>query len=115
MSRLIWSLFFGVFFITQNIGFAQGVTDQLKKDKKEVLIFYKTEGYWHKSIPAGRSFISGLGEDHGFKVTATKDAGDFNEKNLAKFELVIFLSTTGNVLDEKEQVAFKTYIKNGGN
>ena len=115
MSRLMLTFFLSLCFISQNPGFAQEVEEQVKNDKDKVLVFYKTEGFWHKSIPTGRSFIADLGEDHDFEVIATKDADDFNEKNLAKFDLVIFLSTTGNVLDEKEQEAFKKYIENGGN
>ena len=103
-------IFFG--FLSGN---AQGTKDEDEKDQKEVLLFYKTEGFWHNSIPTGRTFIEDLGEDHDFEVTSTKDADNFHSEDLKKYDLVIFLNTTGNVFDEKEQEGFKNYIENGGN
>ena len=81
----------------------------------QVLVFNKTEGYHHKSIPTGTATIKKLGEQNNFKVTETYDAGQFTENNLKKYQLVIFLSTTGNVLDEGQQMAFEDYINKGGN
>ena len=78
-------------------GNAQETKDEDEKDKKEVLLFYKTEGFWHNSIPTGRTFIEDLGEDHDFEVTSTKDADNFHSEDLKKYDLVIFLNTTGNV------------------
>ncbi len=113
MFRIIVAIFVCTFVIGLNSGFAQ--EGENEKDKKEVLVFYKTAGFWHEAIPTGRDFISDLGEDHDFEVSTTQDADDFNDKNLTEFDLVIFLNTTGNVLDEKEQEAFEKYIENGGN
>lgn len=85
-----------------------------KKKEKEVLLFHKTEGYWHKSIPTGITTIEELGKKNNFDVDATEDAGDFSTKNLKKYALVIFLNTTGDVLNEKQQKAFRKYIEKGG-
>lgn len=103
-------IFFGL-----NSGYAQETENEDKRDKKEVLVFYKTEGFWHESIPTGRDFISDLGEDNDFEVSSTKDADDFHSDDLKGYDLVVFLNTTGNVFDEKEQEGFKNYIENGGN
>lgn len=93
-----------------------GLQAQEKKDKQEkkVLVFTKTEGYWHRSIPTGVQTIEDLGEDNGFEVKSTEDADIFNDEDLQDFDLVIFLSTTGDVLDEKQQDAFRKYIEKGG-
>jgi type 1 glutamine amidotransferase len=95
--------------------FSQNYLEKEKlEDNNEVLVFYKTDGFWHRSIPTGRAFLSELGENHNFEVTTSKDSDYFNDESLSKFDLVIFLNTTGNVLDQEEQEAFENYIKKGG-
>jgi cytochrome c len=78
-----------------------------------VLVFSKTAGYRHDSIPAGIETIKALGAEHGFEVEATEDAAAFTDENLAKYAAVVWLSTTGDVLDEAQQAAFQRYIEGG--
>ena len=63
---------------------------------------------------AGVAAIEALGAEHGFTVTATEDAAAFTDQNLAQFEVVIWLSTTGDVLGDEQQAAFERYIQGGG-
>jgi type 1 glutamine amidotransferase len=80
-----------------------------------VLLFSKTAGWHHESIHAGVTAVRELGKLHDFKVFWTEDANRvFNDKELASYHAVIFLSTTGDVLDEKQQAAFERYIQAGG-
>ncbi|UYQ91823.1 ThuA domain-containing protein [Chitinophaga horti] len=79
-----------------------------------VLVFTKTAGFYHESIPDGAAAIIELGKQHGFKVDTTSDATWFKEDKLKKYGAVIFLSTTGNVLNGTQQVAFERYIQAGG-
>lgn len=79
-----------------------------------MLVFSKTAGFRHGSIPAGISAIEQLGEDNGFTVTATEDGGAFTDENLGQYEAVVFLSTTGDVLGEDQQAAFERYVQGGG-
>ncbi|MFI6089740.1 ThuA domain-containing protein [Streptomyces sp. NPDC051218] len=81
---------------------------------EKVLVFSKTAGFRHDSIPDGIAAIKELGAANGFTVDATEDAKAFTAKNLAKYDAVIWLSTTGDVLDGKQQAAFEGYIKKGG-
>jgi len=83
-------------------------------DKPRVLIFSKTMGFHHASIDAGIAAIQKLGKENGFDVDTTKNAGMFNEDNLKKYSTVIFLSTTGDVLNYRQEVAFERYIQAGG-
>lgn len=78
------------------------------------LIFSKTAGFRHDSIPAGIQAIKDLATESGFTVTATEDATMFNDTELAKYEVVIWLSTTGDVLNADQQAAFERYIRGGG-
>jgi len=79
-----------------------------------VLIFCKTAGYHHNSIPAGIAAIKKLGAENKFEVDTTTNAALFTDSNLKKYKTVIFLSTTGNVLNDEQQAAFEKYIKQGG-
>lgn len=83
--------------------------------EKKVLVFYKTAGFWHESIPAGYQAIEDLGEDNDFIVESTDESGEFTEDGLKEYDLVIFYNTTGDVLDEEQQEAFENYIAEGGN
>ncbi|MEV0831276.1 ThuA domain-containing protein [Nonomuraea rubra] len=78
----------------------------------QVLVFSKTAGFRHDSIPAGVQAIRDLGAAGNFTVTATEDAGAFT--NLSGYEAVVFLNTTGDVLDDIQQAAFQAYVDGGG-
>ncbi len=80
----------------------------------KALVFSKTAAFRHGSIEAGVAAIEQLGVDHGFTVDATEDAGAFTTSNLQQYDVVIWLSTTGDVLDAAQQSAFEGYIEAGG-
>ncbi|MEU8270280.1 ThuA domain-containing protein [Sphaerisporangium sp. NPDC049002] len=80
----------------------------------KVLVFSKTAGFRHDSIPVGIQTIRDLGAANNFTVDATEDATAFTTANLAQYKAVIFLSTTGDVLDATQQTAFESYIAAGG-
>ena len=79
-----------------------------------VLVFSKTAGFRHGSIPTGIAAIKKLGQQNRFAVEATEDAAQFTDTNLARFSAVIFLNTTGDILDEDQQAAFERFIQGGG-
>ena len=83
-------------------------------ESSQVLVFSKTAAFRHGSIPAGIQAIRELGTENGFSVDATEDAGAFTTENLARYDAVIWLSTTGDVLDAAQQTAFEHYIQGGG-
>jgi type 1 glutamine amidotransferase len=83
--------------------------------KKKILVFSKTSSYRHKeSIVAGKKYIMELGSKNKFGVDTTENADDFTPENLKKYAAVVFLCTTGNVLNDQQQLAFEQYIRNGG-
>jgi type 1 glutamine amidotransferase len=79
-----------------------------------VLVFSKTTGFRHDSIPQGIAAIEALGAEHGFAVDSTEDAMRFSDAVLSRYKVVVFLSTTGDVLDTGEKAAFERYIRSGG-
>lgn len=68
----------------------------------------------HASITNGITAIQKLGAEHNFHVDATEDASWFTPANLARYQVVIFLSTSGDILDEAQQSAFREFIERGG-
>ncbi len=79
-----------------------------------VLVFSRTKGYYHESIPSGIEAIQKLGSENGFQVDTTKDASKFTADNLKKYSAIIFLSTTQDVLNDEQQKAMEGYIRGGG-
>lgn len=84
------------------------------KSATELLIFTRTAGYNHPSIPTGVACVTDLALELGLTATETKDPTDFTDENLDRFAAVVFLSTTGDVLDPAGQSAFERYIRSGG-
>ncbi|HEX9535442.1 MAG TPA: ThuA domain-containing protein [Stellaceae bacterium] len=79
-----------------------------------VLVFSKTTGFRHDSIPQGIAAIEMLGTEHGFAVDGTEDAARFSDVALARYKVVVFLNTTGDILDAGEKAAFERYVRSGG-
>ena len=79
-----------------------------------LLIFTKTEGFRHDSIEDGVQALQSLAKSHNWATAHTEDASFFNSDSLRKYDAVVFLSTTGDILDEEQQKAFEQYINNGG-
>ena len=79
-----------------------------------ILVFSKTMGWKHTSIPNGIAAIQKLGQENSFRVDTTKNAAYFNQDSLKNYQAVVFLSTTLNVLNAQQQVAFERYIQAGG-
>jgi type 1 glutamine amidotransferase len=79
-----------------------------------ILVFSKTTGFRHDSIPQGIAAITTLGAAHRFAVDSTEDAARFGDERLARYKVVVFLNTTGNVLDAGEKASFERYIRSGG-
>ena len=83
-------------------------------EASRLLVFSKTEGFRHASIKDGKKALLQLGEEHSVRVDTTEDASMFTEGTLKDYDAVIFLSTTGDVLDDQQQDAFMRYIQAGG-
>lgn len=82
--------------------------------KLRVLVFSKTEGFRHTSIDAGKLAFKKMSEEKGFDVDFTEDAGQFTANVLKQYNAVIWLNTTGDVLNNEQQTQFERYIQAGG-
>jgi cytochrome c len=92
---------------------ATAVGSESAKDRR-VLVFSKTLGFRHNSITNGIAAIRQLGATHGFGVEATEEPNAFTATNLARFQAILFLSVTGDVLNSDQENALKNYVESGG-
>ncbi len=90
------------------------ISPAFAKQNPKVLVFCKTAGYHHSSIAVGIVAIQKLGAENKFDVDTSTDANKINSENLKQYKAVIFLSTTGDILNDEQQEAFKKYIEAGG-
>lgn len=81
---------------------------------ERILVFTKTAGFRHNSIEDGLELFANLGTTNDFQVDQTEDALNFNEETLKQYQLVVFLNTTGNILNSAQQSVFEKYIQSGG-
>ncbi|RYY58897.1 MAG: PKD domain-containing protein, partial [Chitinophagaceae bacterium] len=84
------------------------------KAEPRVLVFTKTTGFHHTSIPAGVAAVMKLGMENGFTVDTTSSSSYFQQDSLEHYAAVIFLNTTGDLLNNTEETDFERYIQAGG-
>lgn len=85
-----------------------------RSGKPRILVFSKTAGFRHSSIPAGKSALIKMGQENDFLVDTTEDASYFTEDSLKNYSAVVFLNSTGDLLDHYQEAEFERYIQAGG-
>jgi type 1 glutamine amidotransferase len=96
------------------------------KQERKLLIYSRTLGFRHGSIPVGAAAITLLGKKTGaFTATHSEDPAMFDKDNLKQFDAVLFLNTTGDCLapikkdkgplTEEERAAMKQRQQNLAN
>src|SRR5690242_18998136 len=79
----------------------------------KILVFSKTQAFRHDSIPAGIAALKDIGAKRGWQVDAPEDAGQFTDSNLRNYVVVVWLNTSGNVLDPAQQRAYERFHRSG--
>ena len=79
--------------------------------QKTILVLSETDGFRHDSIETGVNAISSIADDLGLVVIATEDSSRLCNKN---YDVVVFLNTTGNILNEQEQQCLREFVESGG-
>ncbi|MDP9040479.1 MAG: ThuA domain-containing protein, partial [Bacteroidota bacterium] len=85
-----------------------------RRGASRLLIFTKTAGYHHSSMSDGIRAIRNLGKENNFETDTSSDAAIFQEDSLKKYSAVIFLNTTGDLLNNYQEADFERYIQAGG-
>ncbi len=80
-----------------------------------VLILTETQGFvHHDAIREGTQLITKLGSENNFNVTHTNSSKFISKKELKKTDVIVFLCTTLDVLNQEEQAMIEEFIKTGG-
>src|SRR5438270_7455489 len=82
--------------------------------RKRLLVFSKTAAFRHASIKDGKIALQKLAAEHNFAIDFSEDSTVFSDANLSQYNAVVFLLTTGNILDDTQKAAFERYIRAGG-
>ena len=86
----------------------------LQPEPPTILVFTKTAGYRHGSIDTAVTAIKKLGAENNFLVETTSNTTVFTEAGLKKYAAVVFVHTTGNILNTEQEAEFERYIQAGG-
>jgi type 1 glutamine amidotransferase len=78
-----------------------------------ILVFSKTNGYRHESIPTGIRTLIELGESRRWQITATEDHRKLSESFLGQFHVLVFMNTNGDVLEPVQQDAVMKFYRSG--
>src|SRR3954451_18313614 len=113
MARLS-SVLRGLIVVSLLVLTTAGITFARQAQQPRVLVFSKTAGFRHSSIETGVALVKKIGAEQGFAVDATEDATAFTDANLKKYRAVVFMSTTGDVLNDAQQDVLERYIQAGG-
>lgn len=92
-----------------------GPSGQSDNEPFRVLVFSRTGGFRHYSIPVGVEAIQSLGRSNNFEVVSTETTELFTPEGLSQFAAVVWLNTTAMVLDsDAQRQSFEDYISGGG-
>lgn len=90
-----------------------GIMSLQAQTQQSVLIFTKTTGFRHTSIPKGVETVRGLLAEAGIQSVHSEDSNLFQPDSLSGFDAVVFLSTTGDILDENQKKSFQAFVQSG--
>ena len=88
--------------------------EEISDEERRILVFTKTNGHRHQSIEKGVATLRELLKEESYSLDHTEDSLMFNPNTLSHYKLVIFLSTTGDVLGPAQEKAFRNFIEGGG-
>lgn len=95
------------------LGALIGLSLSAQAQQFKVLVFTKTDGFHHESILEGVKAMRGLAERHHFAMDWHEDSSVFNDERLQQYQAIIFLNTTGNILNDDQKRAMERFIRAG--
>ncbi|WP_428666017.1 ThuA domain-containing protein [Runella sp.] len=87
----------------------------IPQNQPAVLLFSKTTGFRHgESIDASKKMFADMAKQNHWSLYETEEGGAFNAEQLAKFNVVIFNNSTGEVINDEQKKSLEKYVENGG-
>ncbi len=84
------------------------------REPVRALVFTAAEEFRHGSTDAGVEALRSIGKEMDVEIDVAASANAFAEPNLKRYHVVVFLNTSGNVLDYNQQADFERFIQAGG-
>jgi type 1 glutamine amidotransferase len=80
-----------------------------------ILVFSKTNSFRHKEgIVGGAKALQVIAAQHEWGMFHTENGAVFNARDLARFDAVVFLNASGDILSEEQELAFQSWLQAGG-
>ena len=80
-----------------------------------ILLFTKTNGFRHRGgITGGAAFLEAAAREWGWGIFHTENGAIFNKRDLQRFQVVIFLNASGDMLSAEQEAAFEAWLQDGG-
>lgn len=79
-----------------------------------ILVFTASSGFQHSSTAVGVEALKELGEKYGYDVVATDDPKSLEEETLKNYNAVVFLNTSGGLLNVEQETDLQRFIQAGG-
>jgi type 1 glutamine amidotransferase len=92
----------------------QDTPNAVVQGSPEVLVFSRTTGFRHDAIPEATEAVLKMGKEKKFTVSATEDPSVFNDAYLSKVKVVVFLLTTGDILNTDQKASMEKFVRKGG-
>jgi uncharacterized protein len=79
----------------------------------KALLITTTKGWHHESLHYGVVALKELAVKNYFDIELLQDPNGFTDKYAEQFQVIIFLSTTGNIFDSAQQKVMERFIQSG--
>ena len=89
------------------------VSSTVQAEQFNVFLFTKTDGWHHKSINAAVTGMERLAQKHHFSIDWHEDAAQINDENLAQYDAVMFMLTTGDILSDEQKRVMERFVRSG--
>lgn len=78
-----------------------------------VLVFSRTKGFRHQSIPDGVVALKKMARDQIFDIFSTEDESYITDKNLERYDVIVMMSTTGTIFNDEQKAVIQRFVQAG--
>jgi type 1 glutamine amidotransferase len=104
MKKLFYSLvIFAIF---------SSLVPAIAQNQFEVMVYTSPDRWHNPTIPTAINEFKAIAVKHQFGLTWTQQATSFEDENLKKFKVIVFLHS--NQLTQEQKDSFRKFIRNGG-
>jgi type 1 glutamine amidotransferase len=104
----------GVLALAAAVGLFSSCTQDRPPSVTRVLVFSKTDGFRHGTIESGLEVLKSIAQEEGYELDHTEDAAHFAPAQLERYDALLFLHTTGDLLTGSQESALREYVEGGG-